>query len=193
MTATLHKCATGLLLAATLTVAAAPAAAQLSLVFQPNGSVVDADEPLDVVTSVGDSLTFTMVLDTRFINITSIDYSVRFDPSELELTTAAVNSDSFAVNVAEVEGDTIDVSHGTRRPGPLGIGDQLTFRVLSGLNNDGDIDFEILSAGTNLANAVRLQSPVSVQPVPEPAALGLLALGVAGVAAGAGRRGRNAG
>lgn len=193
MTAILHKCATGLLLAATLTVAAAPAAAQLSLVFQPNGAVVDGDEPLDVVTSVGDSLTFTMVLDTRFINITSIDYSVRFDSSELELTTAAVNSDSFAVNVAEVEGDTIDVSHGTRRPGTLGIGDQLTFRVLSGLNNDGDIDFEILSAGTNLANVVRLQSPVSVQPVPEPAALGLLALGVAGVAAGAGRRGRKAG
>jgi hypothetical protein len=72
------KMIAGVAIASCMTIAQADGAKALSLNFDPTGTSLDADDPKDIATTVGSSLTFNLSLDTAGVasddQVSAIDY-----------------------------------------------------------------------------------------------------------------------
>lgn len=166
----------------------------LSLSFKPTGRSFDADVAKDIRTSVGNFIDFQVFLETSGVaeddKVKKIQYNLDYDPTELEwasFTNSGLFPTLSVVPPAPMALARITQDNGAVNPDLFNqLVGTVKFKVLPGLNNDGNIDFSLrfVSAtdddGELFSNISSLQAQrVEVQPVPTPALLpGLIGLGV---------------
>ncbi len=191
------KMIAGVAIASCMTIAQADGAKALSLNFDPTGTSLDADAPKDIATTVGAFLTFNLSLDTTGVasddQVSAIDYALKWDAKELKLTnfTTLIGSPSVTTPVSNVV-FTQSFSSNILPNLKNGLA-TVTFEVLSGLKDDGKVDFStkftkaLNQNGVKLANLRGSQiQEVEVQgitpagnSIPTPALLpGMFAVGV---------------
>lgn len=164
-----------------------------SISFTPTGAPLDSDLIFDIITVPGQVIDFQILFDTNNINTSllnsvEIDFSIKLDPTELELvslpqgTTAIPNG--FTTNKNAFAGIP------QNRTGTL-----TTFqaKVLNGLISDGMSDMSLKLNFANIGGPTGqdvsssfggsgVKQIVEVQPVPEPTTIfgSALALSVGG-------------
>jgi hypothetical protein len=169
----------------------------LSLTFTPAGAQLDADPILDIATTPGAMITFRTRLDTLGIvpppapaGVVSVAYTVTFDNTELRFVAGAptpTNPFPMHLPIAAGPGAVVPAHLGAFLPaGLIPTLDDLTFRVLPGLVNDGLPDMDITGAllgvvGVIPPGVVLMTNQVEVQPVPEPSTLVAVGAGLTGL------------
>ena len=171
-----------------------------SVSFVPEGSQLDNDPILDLGTSVGENLGFTVTLDTSGLAnpLQSLVISFQFDETEIQFGTITPLNDPFFPNIT-FDGFFPNPSPGltnsiqiTRVSPNAGVVSGLfnlfidNYTVQPGLINDGLPDYRIVVVEaiditeTNVTSAFNIQE-VSLHSVPESSSnLSFLALGILG-------------
>ena len=173
-----------------------------SLSFIPTGSQLDSDSIQDLGVKVGDSFDINFFLDTTGLsaNLQSIDIRVDQDLAESSLTAFRTNADITAFPNFTFSGSPQDnglFSAVFRRSGDPGLTPDTTIEIvtgtldiLSGLNNDGVVDFAVTVVSAIDANDTDVtnlfqpstQSLELQQPIPESTSvISLLTWGFLGV------------
>jgi hypothetical protein len=165
-------------------------ASALSLNFKPAGRSLDADPIKDVGTLVGSTIQFDLSLSTFGVadddQVDEIDYGFGWDSSELQLVGSPNILNGTATSTTTPDFITLTQLLNTAIPqdvnAPIA---SVVFKVLGGLNNDGDADFATFFGqaywdGSPLVNLTAFQyQEVEVQHVPSPALIpGVAALGL---------------
>jgi hypothetical protein len=157
-------------------------AAAISVI--PGGSQLDSDPLRDYAANPGQAIVFTVALDmpgTRQ-QLTDIQYTVHYDTSELLGVgyMGGLNNFNFHSTWGGGPG-TIHLWH----KDPTGdfpehpFTDEFSFIALAGLKNDGLSDFWVTVDGYSPVSAhVTSNQRIDVQPIPEPATMLLLCVGL---------------
>ena len=187
----------------TLGVATATPVYGASLSFVPTGTQLDNDSLDDIEVNVGDSISFTLELDTTGLsaNLNSFNFLIEGDRTELGFINAVLTDDFVAVfpnadvTFLTLTEEAILVLNEISGPGisantSLQLG-TYNYTVLPGLSNDGLSDFAITVTSaldsdgadvTGLFDPVRQEIEIQASPIPESTPImGLLLLGVLGV------------
>ena len=170
------------------------------LFFRPAGTQVDEDAINDIVTSPGAPREFRIFLATSPLlsELHALTYILSYDPDELFLDKGKEKldvDDRFATSklVSDAAAGKLTITHqdGSVRGNEGVFLDSLFFNALE-LDNNGQADFEFSSVIPD-CEPVDARFPdefsapqmgvkaVEVQPVPEPATIALMGLGLLGL------------